>query len=131
MKLNRRAAALEEGGAAPPLPPVDESAYEEKGWEHWQSLNELRLIGSFLLNPSWSYSKKMVSPLHFHDELHRHIFFKISGQRDEAESLMAEFPIIAYAIELATVFHLAKDLVPSTFERDLAIARRARGLNYG
>ena len=35
----------------PPLPCIDPNAYEELGWEYWQSINELHLVGLLLLHP--------------------------------------------------------------------------------
>lgn len=114
---------LAEADAAPALPRIDLNAYEELGWEHWHSIAELRLIGLLLLHPEWNRS--CLSPDYFHAPLHRRIF--LSLRNDEGKS--AALPDIpSYAIELATVFHVDRDIVPSTFERDMAVARRVSGI---
>ena len=111
--------------AAPPLPHADPHAYEELGWEYWQSINELRLIGCMLLEQIKNHGH--VSPEYFRDPLHRQIFLRMSHHSGDTEALSAEFaglPDIEYAMKLARVFPVDRSIDPTTFERDMAIAGR-------
>jgi hypothetical protein len=111
--------------AASPLPHADANAYEELGWEYWQGINELRLIGCFLLRQIKNNSH--LSPEYFCDPLYRKIFLRIAHHRGDTDALLAEFaglPDIAYAMKLARVFSTCRSIDPTTFERDMAIAGR-------